>query len=78
MRDVIHDDAHRPRVALQRRGLPVLRRATGGEGDQPVVRDVVSIKYSFDERITDGLYCAKSLDIFKGWMADPDALERPL
>jgi hypothetical protein len=49
-----------------------------GENGEPVVRDVVSIKYSFDERITDGLYCAKSLDIFKRWMADPDALDRPL
>jgi hypothetical protein len=49
-----------------------------GEGDQPVVRDVVSIKYSFDERITDGLYCAKSLDLLKGWLDDPDSLDRPM
>lgn len=49
-----------------------------GEGDQPVVREVVSIKYSFDERITDGLYCARSLEIFKHWMDDPESLERPM
>jgi pyruvate/2-oxoglutarate dehydrogenase complex dihydrolipoamide acyltransferase (E2) component len=49
-----------------------------GEGEQPVVRDVVSIKYSFDERINDGLYCARSLEIFKHAMEDPESLERPL
>ena len=49
-----------------------------GPGDVPVVREVVSIKYSFDERIADGLYCAKSLAIFKRWMEDPDALGQPL
>ena len=49
-----------------------------GDGDVPIVREVVSIKYSFDERIADGLYCAKSLEIFKQWMAEPEALGRPL
>ena len=47
-------------------------------GGAPAVRDVVSLKYSFDERITDGLYCAKSLDLVKGWLEDPASLERPL
>jgi hypothetical protein len=47
-------------------------------GGAPAVREVVSLKYSFDERITDGLYCAKSLDLVKGWLEDPAALERPL
>jgi hypothetical protein len=49
-----------------------------GDNDEPVVRDVISIKYSFDERITDGLYCARSLDLFKAWLADPDSLDRPI
>jgi hypothetical protein len=40
-----------------------------GEDGTPVVRDVVSLKYSFDERIVDGLYCARSLDIFPTWSA---------
>jgi hypothetical protein len=48
-----------------------------GEGGTPVVRDVVSIKYSFDERIVDGLYCARSLDIFQRYLENPSQLERP-
>ena len=40
-------------------------------------RDVVSIKYSFDERITDGLYCAKSLEIFKQAVENPETLDAP-
>ena len=40
----------------------------------PAVRDVVSLKYSFDERIVDGLYCAKSLDVFRLFLEDPGRL----
>ncbi len=36
VRDVVHDDADRPRVTVQRRGPPLLRRAGGGKGDQPL------------------------------------------
>lgn len=58
-------------VGLVKRGIVV------GENGEPAVRDVVSIKYSFDERITDGLYCAKSLDIFKRAIENPETLEGP-
>jgi hypothetical protein len=47
-----------------------------GEDGAPVVRDVVSLKYSFDERIVDGLYCARSLDVFQRYLEDPVRLER--
>jgi hypothetical protein len=47
----------------------------GPEG-VPVVRDVVVIRYTFDERITDGLYCAKSLEIFQRHLEDPSLLVR--
>jgi pyruvate/2-oxoglutarate dehydrogenase complex dihydrolipoamide acyltransferase (E2) component len=47
-----------------------------GEDGTPVVRDVISIKYSFDERIVDGLYCARSLDVFQRYLEDPARLER--
>ena len=56
----------------------VQRAVVVDAGGAPAVREVVSLKYSFDERITDGLYCARSLDLVKGWLEDPAALERPL
>jgi hypothetical protein len=46
----------------------------GGDG-QPAVRDVVSMKFVFDERITDGLYCSRSLELFKRLVENPEELE---
>lgn len=34
-----------------------------------------SIKYSFDERIEDGLYCARGLEIVRQRLEDPTELE---
>lgn len=41
------------------------------------VGDVVDLRISFDERVCDGLYCARSLDIFKAFVEDPELLEQP-
>jgi hypothetical protein len=55
--------------------------AGGGDGGREgglVVRETLSIKYTFDERITDGWYCARSLELFRDWVEDPQQLdERP-
>ena len=34
-------------------------------------KQMCSIKYSFDERVEDGLYCAKGLELLKQRMEDP-------
>jgi hypothetical protein len=47
------------------------------EDGEVLIRDVVDNKFTFDERITDGLYCAKSLDMFKAFIENPVALENP-
>jgi len=52
----------------------VKKAVVPGENDTAVVRDVVSLKYTFDERIADGLYCAKSLDLLKGFLEKPESL----
>jgi hypothetical protein len=44
---------------------------------QVVARDLVHIKWSFDERITDGFYCARTLDLFREFVAHPERLEAP-
>jgi len=41
---------------------------------QVSVRDVVEVRYAFDERIADGFYAARSLERFKDWIEDPTTL----
>lgn len=40
----------------------------------PVTRRVASLRYSFDERIEDGLYCARALELIKHRLENPDWL----
>jgi hypothetical protein len=56
----------------------VKKAVVPGPGDVPVVRDVVVLRYVFDERITDGLYCATSLELFRRYVEDPSRLAVPL
>ncbi|MBM4344049.1 MAG: 2-oxo acid dehydrogenase subunit E2 [Deltaproteobacteria bacterium] len=37
-----------------------------------VVRDTCELRYSYDERVADGLYCAKSLEILRHMVERPD------
>lgn len=41
-----------------------------------VARDMVTFRWSFDERVCDGFYCARSLDIMKEYLARPELLEK--
>jgi len=41
------------------------------DGDQDVVRPHVTLRYTFDERVEDGLYCAKSLQLLARRVEDP-------
>jgi hypothetical protein len=42
-----------------------------GDDDQPVVKELAALKYTFDERVEDGLYCLKALDALRGIVEDP-------
>ena len=42
-----------------------------GPDGQPTTRPMLTIRYSLDERIEDGLYCAKALDLLKARLEDP-------
>ena len=46
------------------------------ENGQIVVKDIVMIRWTFDERVTDGFYAAQGLAVFEKYMRDPSALER--
>jgi len=37
-------------------------------------RPEISIKWSYDERVDDGLYTAKNMDLLRQWMEDPQRL----
>ena len=39
------------------------------------MRDVVNIRYTFDERITDGFYTSTALERFRQYIEDPALLD---
>lgn len=41
------------------------------ENGQPVVKKMLTLKYTFDERTEDGLYCLKALDIIREIIENP-------
>jgi pyruvate/2-oxoglutarate dehydrogenase complex dihydrolipoamide acyltransferase (E2) component len=45
------------------------------EHHQIVARDIISVRYSFDERIIDGFYCAKAMQEFADMLQTPAVLE---
>jgi len=45
-----------------------------GPDGNPLVRPMMTLRYSFDERIEDGLYGARALEIVKKIIEDPDII----
>ena len=41
-------------------------------------RDKVKLTFTFDDRITDGIYCARAVDIVRDLVENPEKLETPL
>ncbi len=49
-----------------------------GEGGSLVVEDLLTMKYTFDDRISEGLYAAKAIEMFKQFVENPEILlQRP-
>lgn len=46
-----------------------------GEDGQVQVRDMVKVTFTYDDRITDGIYCGKSIDLLRSLVEDPSQLE---
>ncbi len=40
--------------------------------------DVVDITYTLDDRIADGIYCARSIDLMRDYIENPEKMETPL
>jgi len=43
-----------------------------GPGDQPLVKEMLELRWSFDERINDGFYCAAALRVMARVVEDPE------
>ena len=41
------------------------------------MRDRVKVTFTFDDRIVDGIYCGRAVDLFRGFVEDPQQLETP-
>jgi hypothetical protein len=54
-------------AAIGRAGPAIVAGADG----QPVTKDLVQIRWTFDERIQDGFYCARSLERAREIVEDP-------
>lgn len=44
------------------------------ENHELAVGDVVQFRYTLDERIADGFYCSRSLEILQEWIEDPQTI----
>lgn len=51
---------------------PVKKTMFIGRDGKPEVKDGMQVRWSFDERVNDGLYCAGSLKIARDILEDPD------
>jgi len=47
------------------------------EDGETSIRDVVEIKWTFDERIADGFYCVRGIQLIGELLADPSSLDTP-
>ena len=50
------------------------KKLTLDESEMPVVRNMVDVKVTLDERIADGYYYARSFDIYKCYIENPETL----
>jgi hypothetical protein len=41
-------------------------------------RDRVKVTFTYDDRIADGIYCGKAIDLFRTFVEKPEQLEEPL
>jgi 2-oxoacid dehydrogenases acyltransferase (catalytic domain) len=58
-------------IGRMRRGLML------DEDNQPSTRLVIDLKFTLDDRISEGIYAAKSLRLFKEFVENPSLLEEP-
>ena len=48
------------------------------ENDQVIFKEGVKLNFTIDERIADGFYFSRSIDMLKAFLEQPELLDRPL
>ena len=43
-----------------------------GRNDEPVVKELIEVRWAFDERINDGFYCATAMRVAQRIVEDPE------
>jgi len=51
-------------------------RSVDAQGAQ-TERDMVKVTFTYDDRIADGIYCGKAIDLLRSFVEDPARLEAP-
>jgi hypothetical protein len=51
-------------------------RYVDAEGN-PSAREMVKVTFTYDDRIADGIYCGRAIDLLRSLVEDPSPLERP-
>ena len=51
-------------------------RSIGPDG-AVVERELVKVTFTYDDRIADGIYCGRAIDLLKTLVEDPTPLESP-
>jgi hypothetical protein len=55
-----------------------IRKERGGAEDGTAqVRDKVKVTFTYDDRIVDGIYCGRAIELFRGFVENPEQLENP-
>jgi hypothetical protein len=55
----------------------IRKERTIGEDGQVRTRDMVKITFTYDDRIADGIYCGRAIDLLRSFVEDPVQLEAP-
>ena len=55
----------------------IRRECIPGKGGAVEMRDKVKVTFTYDDRIVDGIYCGRAIDLFRSFAETPEQLERP-
>jgi hypothetical protein len=57
--------------------LGIIRKDNAPAAGAAAARSRVKVTFTFDDRICDGIYCGKAVDLFRDFVENPEKLESP-